>query len=133
MTNETATSDMFIREDGQAGMDGAAFHYSIYRNLLRFLGMDGSVEAAYDLPKNWVAAWATMVNSNDFLNANTGLFDPRHMYGVSNQDVFRWPSITYGVERMLLGQFITTLHLPGIPLLLWGEEQAFKIYVRTIP
>ncbi|ORY54718.1 alpha-1,3-glucan synthase [Pseudomassariella vexata] len=130
LTNAT-TKDIFIRDEGQEALDGAAFHYSIYRNLLRFLGMDGSVEAAYDLPKNWVEAWNTMLTTNDFLNANTGKFDPRHMYGVVNQDVFRWPALTLGIERNLLGLFITTLHMPGIPLLLWGEEQAYYVHDNT--
>lgn len=71
--------------------------------------------------------WNTFLTTNDFLNANTGEFDPRHMYGTSNQDVFRWPAITDGVDRQLLGQFITTLHMPGIPLLLWGEEQGLYL------
>jgi alpha-1,3-glucan synthase len=32
---------------------------------------------------------------------------------------------------MLLGLFLTTLHMPGIPLLLWGEEQAFYVLDNT--
>jgi alpha-1,3-glucan synthase len=32
---------------------------------------------------------------------------------------------------MLLGLFITTLHMPGIPLLLWGEEQAMYVLDNT--
>ncbi|KAI7774406.1 hypothetical protein LA080_008800 [Diaporthe eres] len=132
LTNVTAADmDIFIRDEGQQALDSAAFHYSIYRNLLRFLGMDGGMEAAYDLPKNWVAAWNRMLQTNDFINAETGVVDPRHMYGVVNQDVFRWPAITFGVERNLLGLFITTLHMPGIPLLLWGEEQAYYVLDNT--
>ncbi|CAN8104906.1 unnamed protein product [Discula destructiva] len=125
MTNATSGDTTFARDEGQQALDAGAFHYSIYRNLLRFLGMDGSMQAAYDLDVDWVKAWNVMLTTNDFLNAETGKFDPRHMYGVVNQDVFRWPAIEFGVERNLLGLFITTLHLPGIPLLLWGEEQAF--------
>jgi alpha-1,3-glucan synthase len=53
------------------------------------------------------------------------------MYGSGNQDVFRWPALRQGVERMLLAQFITTIHMPGIPLLLWGEEQAYYILDNT--
>lgn len=130
-TEKAEDMDIFIREEGQGALDSAAFHYSIYRSLLRFLGMDGSMEAGYDLPKNWVEAWNLMLTTNDFLNAETGEFDPRHMYGAVNQDVFRWPAITLGVERNLLGLFITTLHMPGIPLLLWGEEQAFYVLDNT--
>ena len=65
------------------------------------------------------------------INANTGVFDPRHMYGVTNQDVFRWPAIHQGVERQILGHFITTLLMPGIPLLLFGEEQLFYLLDNT--
>jgi alpha-1,3-glucan synthase len=32
---------------------------------------------------------------------------------------------------MLLGLFMTTLHMPGIPLLLWGEEQASYVLDST--
>ena len=53
------------------------------------------------------------------------------MVGTTNQDVFRWPGVRQGVDRMLLGQFITTLLLPGIPLLLWGEEQSFYVLDNT--
>lgn len=53
------------------------------------------------------------------------------MYGVTNQDVFRWPAIQDGLARQLLGHFITTIHMPGIPLILWGEEQAFYVLDST--
>ena len=72
-----------------------------------------------------------MIRTNDMINANTGKFDPRHMYGVTNQDVFRWPGIVNGTQKQLLGFFITTLLLPGIPTLVWGEEQAFYVLDNT--
>ena len=78
--------------------------------------LDGNLASGYDTPVNWVDSWNTMLSTNDMINANKGIFDPRHMYGVTNQDVFRWPAIKQGTERMLLGFFITTLHMPGIPL-----------------
>lgn len=53
------------------------------------------------------------------------------MFGVSNQDVFRWPAITNGTQKNLLGLFIVTLLLPGIPTLSWGEEQAFYVLDNT--
>ena len=53
------------------------------------------------------------------------------MFGVSNQDVFRWPAIQNGTEKNLLGLFIVTLLLPGIPTLSWGEEQAFYVLDST--
>lgn len=120
-----------IRGLGQNALDAAAFHYSVYRFLTRFLGMSGNLEAGFDLPLNWVDMWNQIVLTNDLVNANTGKFDPRHMHGTSNQDVFRWPSIAQGVERLLMGFFITTLHMPGLPVLLYGEEQAFYILDNT--
>lgn len=130
LTNES-DPDYFLRGQNHQAIDGAAFHYSIYRSLTRFLGMDGNLAADYDVPVDWTEAWHEMVLTNDMINANTGQFDPRHMYGAANQDVFRWPTVELGVERQLLALFITTLHMPGIPLLLWGEEQSFYILDTT--
>lgn len=130
LTNESS-QEHFMREPDQGALDAAAFHYSVYRFLTRFLGMDGNLEAGYDLPSDWVEAWNQMILTNDFVNPNTGKVDPRHMFGVTNQDVFRWPGISQGIERFLLGQFITSLLLPGIPILLWGEEVAFNVLENT--
>ena len=130
LTNNTLEK-YSIREPEFAGLDAGAFHYTVYRTLTRHLGMDGNLEAGYDSPRNWVDMWNDFIMTNDFVNPNTGVFDPRHMYGVTNQDVFRWPAIHQGKERQLLGHFITTIHLPGIPLLLWGEEQAFYVLDNT--
>ncbi|KAL1837991.1 hypothetical protein VTJ49DRAFT_3159 [Mycothermus thermophilus] len=119
------TSDgLFIRDAGNTALDAGAFHYSIYRFMTRFLGLSGNLEAGYDIPLDWVETWNHMLRTNDFFNANTGEFDPRHLYGVTNQDVFRWPAIKDGVERMLLGYFIISILLPGAPLVYYGEEQA---------
>ena len=130
LTNESQAR-FFIRDHDNGALDAAAFHYTIYRSLTRFLGMDGNLEAGYDAPTNWVDAWNQFLVSNDFVNANTGEFDPRHMYGVTNQDLFRWPAISMGTQRWLLGAFVTSITLPGIPLLLWGEEQNFYILDNT--
>lgn len=129
--SNTSDDKYFLRELGYEGLDGGAFHYTTYRTLTRFLGMDGNLEAGYDSPKNWVDQWNDFVLTNDLVNANTGKFDPRHMYGVTNQDVFRWGAIKQGIERQVLGHFVTTMLLPGIPLLLWGEEQAFYVLDNT--
>lgn len=131
MTNATKNDPYFLRDQGKNALDAAAFHYSVYRTLTRFLGMDGNLSAGYDVPTNFVDTWNVMLTTNDLVNAFTGEFDPRHMYGTTNQDVFRWPAITNGTQRMLLGQFITNLHMPGIPLLLWGEEQASYVLDST--
>lgn len=75
--------------------------------------------------------WNGLVLTNDMVNTNTGQFDPRHLYGATNQDVFRWPSIVHGVERQLLGHFVISLVFPGTPALVWGEEQAFYVLDNT--
>lgn len=129
--NNESDHQYFLREEGLQALDSAAFHYSTYRSLTRFLGLDGNLAAGYDVPVDWTDSWNLMVLTNDMVNANTGKFDPRHMYGATNQDVFRWPALEQGIERQLLAMFITTLHLPGIPILLWGEEQGFYILDAT--
>ncbi|KUJ12806.1 alpha-1,3-glucan synthase Ags2 [Mollisia scopiformis] len=126
-----SNSSLFIRGNDQNGLDSAAFHYSIYRSLTRLLGMDGLIEGPYDTPVGLVDAWNDLLLTNDLVNPNTGVFDPRHMFGTTNQDNFRWPAVANGTAKMLLGQFLTTLHMPGIPLLLWGEEQAFYVLDST--
>jgi alpha-1,3-glucan synthase len=40
-----ADNERFIRNETLNGFDNVAFHYSIYRTLLRFLGVDGIVSA----------------------------------------------------------------------------------------
>ena len=130
MTN-ASNSSLFIRDEEKNALDAAAFHYSIYRSLTRLLGMDGIIEGPYDTPVNLAQAWDELLLTNDMVNPSTGVFDPRHMFGVTNQDVFRWPAILNGTEKMILGLFITTLLMPGIPLLLWGEEQAFYVLDST--
>ncbi|PIA97098.1 Cell wall alpha-1,3-glucan synthase ags1 [Cercospora beticola] len=129
--NSTNASQYYLRPQEEHALDGGAFHYTVYRTLTRFLGMDGNLEAGYDAPRNWVDQWNTFMLTNDMVNANTGKFDPRHMFGVTNQDVFRWPAIENGIHRQLLGHFITNLLLPGVPKLLWGEEQEFYVLDST--
>ena len=68
-----------MRDLGANGLDGVAFHYSIYRGLTRFLGMDGNLAVAYDVDVNFITAYNQMVIYNDFLNPATGVFDVRHM------------------------------------------------------
>jgi len=91
-TNRTGDST-FIRKRENSALDGAAFHYGLYRAMVVFLGMDG----ALTLPSggrqfNFVDMWQGQrgyLLTDDMVNPNTGLFDPRHMWGVSNQDLFR--------------------------------------------
>jgi len=112
LTNNSSPK-YFLRDSGLVAIDGVAFHYSMYRALTRFLGMDGNLNVAYDVPVDFVDMWNTMAITNDFVNTQTNVVDPRHMYGTSNQDVFRWPSIINGTERQNLGAFACALVVPG--------------------
>lgn len=93
--------------------------------------IDGTYQAEGDPPVNFVDLWNGIVQTNDMVNPNTGHFDPRHLYGTSNQDVFRWPSVTHGIERQSLALYIVSLLFPGMPALVWGEEQAFYVLDNT--
>ncbi|KAE9409703.1 modular protein with glycoside hydrolase family 13 and glycosyltransferase family 5 domains [Gymnopus androsaceus JB14] len=121
-------SEYFLRDAPLNALDGVAFHYSIYRSLTRFLGMDGNLQVAYDVDVNFVTAWNQIFVANDFVNAQTGLLDPRHMYGTSNFDVFRWPSLENGTQRSALATFMTSLVMPGMVLYFYGEEQNIYMY-----
>ncbi|KAF2214124.1 glycosyltransferase family 5 protein [Cercospora zeae-maydis SCOH1-5] len=131
MLTKQDNSSAYIRDKGLQALDAGAFHYSTYRALMRMLGLDGNLLAANDAPVNFADQWATFVRTNDMHNAITGEFDPRHMYGVSNHDVLRWPGLTNGTHRQLLGDFIITMLMPGIPLISWGEEQAMYVLDNT--
>lgn len=131
VTEAATTNSTYLRDDDHHALDAACFHYTTYRGLMRYLGLDGDLLAADDGPVNFQDSWTVMMQTNDFVNANNGKFDPRHMHGVSNQDVVRWPGLINGTERQILGNFITTLLMPGISLVSWGEEQAFYILDNT--
>ena len=130
LTN-TSTSKFFLRDPGQTGIDGVAFHYSMYRALTRFLGMDGNLQVAYDLPVDFVDMWNTMAVTNDFLNAMTNVVDPRHLLGTTNQDNFRWPAVFNGTQLQNLGAFACALVVPGMHAVMWGEEQNFHLFDST--
>ncbi|KIW19002.1 hypothetical protein PV08_03292 [Exophiala spinifera] len=125
-TNQSSirNASAYLREFGSSALDSAAFHYPTYGALTRFLGLSGLIGSE---GLDWSYHWRKLLERDDMVNANTGEFDPRHMFGTTNQDVFRWPALTYGLERQSLGFLVTQMLLPGIPLLLWGEEQAFYI------
>ncbi|KAL8734945.1 MAG: hypothetical protein Q9181_003013 [Wetmoreana brouardii] len=120
----TTNSSAYIRDWGMGALDGAAFHYDIYGAMTRFLGLDGPW-GAYGV--DWVEHWSKLVSNNDMVNSETGVMDPRHMFGMTGQDVFRWPALANGTQRQLLGFFVTIIELPGIPMVLYGEEQASYI------
>ncbi|KAK7014847.1 modular protein with glycoside hydrolase family 13 and glycosyltransferase family 5 domains [Favolaschia claudopus] len=120
-------NEFFLREKPLQALDSVAFHYSIYRAMTRFMGMDGNLQAAYDVDTNFVTAWHQMFVENDLIDS-LGNLNPRHMYGTSNFDVFRWPSLQNGNQMSALGTFITSLLLPGMPLLYYGEEQNLYLF-----
>ncbi|KAL3425171.1 glycosyl transferase group 1 [Phlyctema vagabunda] len=129
-TNNETDASTFIRPFGETALDAAAFHYDIYGSMTRFLGLDGPWGS---LGVDWVQLWNKMLTSHDMVNANTGLFDPRHMFGTTNQDVFRWPALANGTHRQLLGLFVTTLELPGVPMIFYGEEQEYYVLENLAP
>ncbi|KAF2220931.1 hypothetical protein BDZ85DRAFT_297645 [Elsinoe ampelina] len=131
VTEAITTNTTYIRDDEHFGLDANAFHYTTYRGLMRYLGLDGNLLAAYDAPVNFADAWRVMQMTNDFVNANTGLYDPRHLHGASNQDVLRWPGLVNGTERQLAASFVVTLLMPGINMISWGEEQALYTLDNT--
>ena len=69
--------ELFLRDEGKGALDAAAFHYSIYRNLVRLLGMDGNLTAGFDVDSNFVNTWNAILTTNDLVNPNTNKFDPR--------------------------------------------------------
>ncbi|EPY51942.1 alpha-1,3-glucan synthase Mok11 [Schizosaccharomyces cryophilus OY26] len=122
-----SNDSFFLREKSKNALDAAAFHYSFYRILLRFLRMDGLMEISFDLPTDLTEAWETIAINEDSINAMTEKHDPRHLYGVSNYDVFRWSSVTDGSGRLILGTMISFFLFPGIPLIYYGDEQGLYV------
>ncbi|KAL2313149.1 Cell wall alpha-1,3-glucan synthase ags1 [Schizosaccharomyces pombe] len=126
--NYTSDESLYsLRDSDHYGFDGSAFHYSIYRALLRFLGMDSKMEIDFDVSSVLTTAWNGIQINEDAVNINTGTVEPLHMYGVANHDVFRWGAIANGTARLILGTMITSLLFPGIPLLYYGDEQGMYV------
>jgi alpha-1,3-glucan synthase len=118
----------FLRDAPINALDGVAFHYSTYRALTRFLGMDGNLQVAFDIDTNFVTSWNQIFVDNDMINPNTGTVDPKHMFGTSNFDVYRWPSLENGTQRGVLATFITTLVMPGLPLVTLFQQPSLVAY-----
>jgi len=118
----TANPSSYVRDFGSSALDQSAFQYDIYGAMTRFLGMDGPWGG---FGVDFVEQWNMLLSSNDMVNAITGEFDPRAFMGVTSQDVFRWPALKDGAERQFLGLFITTLELPGVPIVSSRVDQSF--------
>ena len=128
-SNETDPAS-YIRPLEKVALNGAAFHYDVYGSMTRFLGLDGPWGS---LGVDWAGIWNHFLITQDMVNPNTGLFDPVHMFGTTNQDVFRWPALADGLARQLLGLFVTTLELPGAPMMFYGEEQDYYLLENLAP
>ncbi|CAH7686420.1 hypothetical protein BY996DRAFT_4584668 [Phakopsora pachyrhizi] len=128
ITMQPNQSENFMRPAGMNGLDSSAFHYSTYRSLTRLLGLDGKIELSDDISADLVDSWNAMMVTNDLFNQETGLFDPRHLFGTTNHDLFRWSALINGTEKFLLGQAITNLVMPGIPMTYYGEEQGLYLF-----
>ncbi|KKY18703.1 putative alpha-glucan [Phaeomoniella chlamydospora] len=124
LANNESDASGYMRETGLTALDAAAFHYPTYGALTRFLGLDGPIGFE---GVDFVEHWETLLKRDDMVNGITGEFDPRHMFGTTNQDVFRWPSLSNGTQRQMLGALVISLVMPGIPMLFWGEEQQFNV------
>jgi alpha-1,3-glucan synthase len=72
--SEGSSSSYFLRDQGSVALDAGAFHYSVYRFLTRFLGLDGNLESGYDLPRDWVQAWCVI--PPPFFSSLSFLFRP---------------------------------------------------------
>jgi alpha-1,3-glucan synthase len=125
----THNDSLYVRPSGQQALDGTAFQYAIYGSLMRFIGMDSPWGGAGGV--DWANWWHKLVKTNDMYNTVTNEFDPRQLFGTTNQDVLRLPALVNGTTRQLLGLMVTLLQMPGIPLLLYGDEQASYILENT--
>ncbi|EEB09010.2 alpha-1,3-glucan synthase Mok13 [Schizosaccharomyces japonicus yFS275] len=121
----------FLRGQHDNALDASAFHYSLYRAITRFLRMDGDLQVRFDVPVEFTQGWNKIVIYEDQINPNTGTFDPRHLYGVTNHDVFRWPAIANGAEKLILGTMVTFFLFPGIPSIYYGDEQGMYVLDNT--
>jgi len=119
----------YVRPQGQAALDGSAFQYAIYGSLARFIGMDSPWGGAGGV--DWANWWHLLTKTNDMYNDITGEYDPRQIFGTTNQDILRFTALVNGTERQLLGLMVTMLQMPGIPMLLYGDEQASYILENT--
>lgn len=57
-------SQSFMRDIGKNALDSSSFHYSVYRSLTLFLGLDHEVDRRYDVELNWITAWNQMMVSS---------------------------------------------------------------------
>lgn len=112
----------------------SAHEFSANIVVEHFLGLSGRISGSYDVDYVSITnAVNEVLRTNDHVNAATGQIDVRHMYGMTNHDIFRWPAVTDGRIKSYLGVAMLNLLLPGIPLLYFGEEQDMLLLDNTAP
>ncbi|ORY78163.1 cell wall alpha-1,3-glucan synthase ags1 [Protomyces lactucae-debilis] len=131
LTGLDSEAEYFLRNKTLNALDASAFQYSVYRALTIWFGLEGAITVPYDIRQDFVEGWLDMVQNEDLINANTGKFDPRHMNGMTNHDVLRWPAVENGEQILALGSMITQLVLPGAPSIYYGEEQDLYMLDNT--
>lgn len=130
--SSVSTSGGYIRQSSKSALDSSAWSYVMYRWFEHFFGLAGRISASYDVDYvSLTNANNEIFRTNDLINVNTGKLDPRHMYGMTNHDIFRWPAIKDGLAKSYLGTALMHLLLPGVPLLYQGEEQDQKLLDNT--
>ena len=77
VSTDNSTTRTYIRDLDNSAHDAAAFHYSVYRAMTRFLGLDGIYAAEGDPPVNFVSP-ASAIPWVDFCRACSNLFLPHH-------------------------------------------------------
>lgn len=120
-TSNESDDKLFLRAAGKSALDASAFHYSVYRQLQRFLGMDGNLTVGYDISPNPVDGWNQMLLTNDLVNPNTGKFDPRHMYGQYTFDIHIKQSTLFSY---IMVRDIKSRRLPLAGYQEWDAENA---------
>jgi alpha-1,3-glucan synthase len=95
------------------GLDSEAFHYSLYRSYLAFVGLQGSILVEGDPGDDLIEAWNMFLMAFDYRNGYTGELDPRDMFAINNQDTFRWLTLIQGLEKLRIGLFFTSIVLPN--------------------
>ena len=80
------------------------------------------------MPTDFAVAWRQININEDMINSQTNEYDPRHWMGVTNHDIFRWPSMVNGTQKQAFGNYVGMLMLPGIPLVYYGEEQGMYLF-----
>ncbi|KAJ3045031.1 Cell wall alpha-1,3-glucan synthase ags1 [Rhizophlyctis rosea] len=119
--NATAGSTYLLRPANHYAIDSTAFHYRLYHSLLYVLQVDGNVDI------NPVDLFNSLPIWDDLYNPQTGRLDLRHMYGITNQDLFRFPALDHGIEKSRLANWLVTVMMTGTANLYYGEEQNFAM------